>query len=95
MYIWLRISAQAHRLNNCDQVSISSQRIVVGQQNHRLESRLRDEEPIERVLVNRRKFFDLGCMAAHDRQMIEARWFHSRQDFIWGGFECLRCLFKR
>lgn len=74
-------------VNDLDKISISTQHIVVRQQNHRLESSLCHEKAIERILVNRRKPRDFRCVACDDRQMIEARWLHACEDFVGIGFE--------
>src|SRR5262245_35644129 len=75
------------RSNNFHKLSVGTQNAVIRQQDHWLESRLRHQEPIERVLVNGWEFFDLRCMFAHDGQVIETGRLYAGQNFIWVRFE--------
>lgn len=51
---------------------ISSNQRVGGQQDDALDHRLGDENPVERVLVNRRQGVDRNAVFAGDRQFVVA-----------------------
>ena len=80
-------SAHGRSSYDLHEVPICTQRIIVGQQDHRLNPCLRDQKPVEGVLVNGRQLNHFRSVLAYYRQMAEAGRFDASQNFCWIGLE--------
>src|SRR3984957_20078954 len=72
---------------NLHEVPVSTQHIIISQQNHRFNPGLRNQKPVEGILVNRWQLNYFRGVLAYYRQVVEAGRFDGSQDFRRISFE--------